>query len=377
MKSKILLLVKTPPPITGATLMNSYVIGSRLLNEEFQIKAIQVTYKEKIEDISIISINKIRVLLLTFMILVKYIILFRPQVVYFQLSHLGWAFYRDCIYVFIIKIFRKHIVYHLHGKGIREYVANSKIKKYIYKWALRSSSIICLSESLTSDLIGVYDKKIYIVNNAIPVVPSMKKSVIKESNTILVLFLSNLIISKGIYPFLDSIFLINQKHKGIVNAWIVGKEVEISAENLYSEIEKRRITEVVRYLGPKYNEEKNNVFQNADIFIYPTCNDVWGLAILEAMQAGLPVIATMEGAIPEIVDDGITGFIVEKNNPGAIAEKIEYLINRQDVRMEMGKAGKRKFFEKYTLEIFESNMKNVFDDVLKKKQGYTIPVSFS
>jgi len=64
----------------------------------------------------------------------------------------------------------------------------------------------------------------------------------------------------------------------------------------------------------------------------------------------------------------ITGFLVEKNNPIELADKIEVLINNPDLRKQMGEAGRKKFFEKYTLEVFEQNMKNVFDDILKKSK---------
>jgi glycosyltransferase involved in cell wall biosynthesis len=82
------------------------------------------------------------------------------------------------------------------------------------------------------------------------------------------------------------------------------------------------------------------------------------------MQVGLPVIATIEGAIPEIIDDGITGFLVDKSSPKQIAEKIQLLIDNPDMRSRMGIAGRKKYEEKYTLEIFEDNLKKVFEEVI-------------
>jgi len=365
-KSKILLFLKLPPPITGATLMNRYLYESKVLAEKFDIQVISICYKSKIEDTSIFSFRKIRTILILYFKLIKSLTKFNPQFVYFQISPLGVAFFRDCIYVFILKIFRIHIVYHIHGKGIKEYISGSKLKELIYKWAFKSSSVICLAESLTSDIFPIYLQQPFIVNNAIPLIKNFVYSRRVNKYLVHILFLSNLIISKGIYVFLDAISLIDKKFSGLISASIVGSEVEISGIELNDEINKRNLNHCVKFMGPKYGNEKNEIYSNTDILIYPTCNDVWGLVILEAMQFGIPVIASKEGAIPEIVDDGVTGFLVDKHRPDQIAEKLEILINDPDLRRRMGETCRKKFLRKYTLETFESNMKKVFEDVLSK-----------
>jgi len=82
------------------------------------------------------------------------------------------------------------------------------------------------------------------------------------------------------------------------------------------------------------------------------------------MQAGLPVVSTFEGAIPEIVDDGVTGFLVPQKNPQALAEKLEILIKDSELRQKMGAAGRKKFLEKYTVDKFENNLLAIFKEVI-------------
>ena len=74
------------------------------------------------------------------------------------------------------------------------------------------------------------------------------------------------------------------------------------------------------------------------------------------MQKGLPCISTNEGGISSIIDDGKTGFIVEKRNPVQFAEKIEVLLKDKKLRKYMGAAGKIKFEEEFTLSKFEEKM---------------------
>lgn len=119
------------------------------------------------------------------------------------------------------------------------------------------------------------------------------------------------------------------------------------------------------FQGKKYNEDKEVFFENADIFIFPTLNEAFGLVLLEAMEHALPCIATDEGGISDIVDDGKTGFIVSKRNSEVLADKIEYLLNHPEERMRMGKNGYRKFNDKFTLRKFEESMVDILNDCLE------------
>lgn len=88
------------------------------------------------------------------------------------------------------------------------------------------------------------------------------------------------------------------------------------------------------------------------------------LTLLEAMEQSLPCISTNEGGIPNIIEVGKTGFIVEKQNPQQLAEKIEYLIDHPDTCRKMGIAGKKKFQEEFTLEKFENRMKDILKECI-------------
>ena len=83
------------------------------------------------------------------------------------------------------------------------------------------------------------------------------------------------------------------------------------------------------------------------------------------MMFGLPVISTDEGGIPDIVKDGETGFIVDKQNPKKLAEKIKHLIDNPEKASLMGEKGKEKFKREYTLSHFEQNMIEILAKILK------------
>jgi glycosyltransferase involved in cell wall biosynthesis len=366
-ENRILLFIKVPPPITGATLMNKYVFDSRLLKEKFIIRSIQISYAKSVKELGKHNGSKIiRIMKILFKLIYESIF-HRPRFIYFQISPLGIAFYRDLIFVSIMKLFHIKIVYHLHGKGIKQKVAN-KFHQILYKYAFRHSEIICLSPLLINDIEDVYNEHIHIVNNGISDISGGKISFSRQKQNqkdILILFLSNLIITKGILDFIESLKILSDKNIGFASI-IIGAESDISSKFLTDKLLDYQLTDKVSYLGSKYGSEKSELLSSCDILVFPTSNDVWGNVILEAMQFAKPVIATREGAIPEIVDDGKTGFLVDKHCPEQIAEKLEILINSPKLCKIMGEEGRKKFLKKYTLEIFESNLNDVFEEILGK-----------
>lgn len=363
MEKKILLFIKIPPPITGATLMNKAVLDSTLLNNNFEIHSITISYSRNVSDLGKLKVSKFFVFIKAIFSLIKELSLFSPDLVYFQISPTGLVFYRDLLFVSIIKLFGTKVLFHLHGKGIKE-KAKSKFDKTLYEYAFYKSKIICVSSLLTNDIKDVFNGEYFVVNNGVPDVDKkLIKLEVNYNSVAKILFISNLKIFKGIIVFLDSLQIIKKK-KYDFEGLIVGAEADLNKEQLQKEIDKRGLQDRVKYLGFLFGNNKMKVISGIDIIVFPTLSDIWGNVILEAMQFGKPVIATREGAIPEIIDDGINGFLVEKNNPSQIAEKLKILIKDPELRINMGKAGRKKYEEKYTLEIFEKNLLNVFNSVL-------------
>ena len=91
------------------------------------------------------------------------------------------------------------------------------------------------------------------------------------------------------------------------------------------------------------------------------------LVNLEAMHYKLPVISTDEGGIRDIVEDGVTGFIVPKENATALAEKIAILIDDGELRRKMGEAGYKRYKELFTLPIFETRFVQTLQKVCAQR----------
>jgi len=367
MKRKVLIFVKIPPPVTGATLMNKLVTESKLLKEAFCIEYVKVSYSTAINEIGKLRWSKLKIFFKTLIILVKKLPLFRPDLVYFQISPDDLAFFRDAVFVFFIKIFRIKILYHIRGQGIKNR-ANNTIYYYSYKIVFNNTNVICLSEILVDDIKQFVNGKIFIVPNG---QPDIQFPVLRLNNDLIeinLLFLSNLIKPKGVFDFIDSLEILNNQ-KISFKGTIVGNEGDISKKELLDYINNKKLQDKISYLGPKYDIEKHKILESSHIFVFPTYYSVEAFpgVILEAMKYSLPVIATKFAAIPDMISDNENGFLVPINSPNIIADKLKYLIKNRNIRIEMGNYSRRKYESNFTLGHFENNLKNAFNESLKYK----------
>lgn len=148
----------------------------------------------------------------------------------------------------------------------------------------------------------------------------------------------------------------------------VGAETnEIDAQHFLGEVQKRGLQQEVKYLGKRYGKEKEYLYRCSDIFVFPTYyyNECFPLVLLEAMQMHLPCISTTEGGISSIIRHGENGYLVERNNPTALANSIEKLLKNADLRKNMGENGWMRFKRDFTLEAFEKRMEFCLKKALK------------
>lgn len=105
------------------------------------------------------------------------------------------------------------------------------------------------------------------------------------------------------------------------------------------------------------------MFRNADIFIFPTHRDVFGLVLLHAMAEKLPIIASVEGTIPEIIKDGENGFLVQKGDDEQLAQTIHELASDQLLRMKIGEANRQKYLNTYSPRVYGQKMIETFEAI--------------
>ena len=98
-------------------------------------------------------------------------------------------------------------------------------------------------------------------------------------------------------------------------------------------------------LGYVSEEEKRDAFDACDLFVMPSRYDSFGIVYLEAWRCGKPVIGARVGAIPEVIEEGKDGLLVEFGDVDQLASAMLHLLNHPDLCREMGEAGRKKVIE--------------------------------
>lgn len=361
MKPRILFIVQLPPPVHGVTLMNQYTVDHPWWKRNYEVRTLPLHFGQRLNDIGKITAGKMLRMVGFLYKLGVMLFKFKPTLVYFTITPTGKIFYRDALFTWFIKLFRPHIVFHLHKKGVEDTVIRSRLKRWFYKKIFNGVKVVCLSETLTRDIRSVYTPQPFILHNGIKVVSHVPP---KRNNTIpRIIYLSNLIKSKGIEVLLQS--LVDLRRQGCrFNARIVGESIDYSKEEATAFCMREGIADVVQVVGPKFGDEKFDELRHSDIFVLPSYNECLPLTILEAMQFGLPVVTTNVGGIPDIITHGGNGLLVNPGNVQELTARLKQLLNEKALRIRLGNNARQQFMQHYTLNNFYEGLSDIFERVL-------------
>ena len=172
------------------------------------------------------------------------------------------------------------------------------------------------------------------------------------------LFLGNLMMEKGVLVLLDACAELRRREADFVCHFVGAASKDISMAQMEEYVVERQLQNVVRVHGPLYGEDKENMLQQVGALVFPTFyhNECFPFVILEAMKAGLPVISTEEGAIPDMVSEGKNGWLVERCNAEALADAMQKFIAEPALATQMGNCGRELYAEKFTQETFAGNI---------------------
>ena len=358
-KPRILFITPLPPPVHGSAMVSQYIKDCKELQDEFQCDFVNLSTSRNIDEIGKKSLMKYVRFVGAYLIAILKLLTHRYALCYLAITCQGMGFLKDAPFVLLCKLFGRKVVIHQHNKGMEKCV-----DKQPYKWLLplvyRNTKVILLSWYLYPDIEKVVKKEqVLICPNGIPEQFCGEPHFERKNKVPHLLFLSNLIPSKGVYVLLDACKILKEKGYKFVCNFVGGESKEITREVFEKAVEERGLSEDVIYNGPKYGDEKSSFFINSDIFVQPTYEDCFPLTLLEAMQYKLPIVSTDEGAIPDIVSDGTNGFICKRKDAISTASAIERLLNTPELCREMGSNGYKIFKGNFTLEVFSENITNI------------------
>lgn len=356
--SKCLFIFPLPPPVHGSSMMSRYLQESDLINREFDCDFVNLSTSRRMDEIGKRSLRKVFRFVDSYLKVASKLFSGHYDLCYLAITCHGIGFLKDAPFVLLCKLFGCKVVLHQHNKGL-----SGDVHRFLYRWLFplvyKHTHVILLSWRLYDDICPVVKREqVLVCPNGIPM-PLHQTTVSKKGNAIpQVLFLSNLQIEKGVFVLLNACRLLKDRGLAFRCVFVGSETKEIDAIVFQEKVKELGLEDMVSYVGRKYNEEKEAYWGSSDLFVFPTyySNECFPVVLLEAMQHGLPVIATNEGGIPDIVEDGKNGFVVSRRSSEELAARIEVLLNDVALRRNMGDAGFEKYCNFFTKEHFEMQM---------------------
>lgn len=224
------------------------------------------------------------------------------------------------------------------------------------KKALESVDVVTSVSHFTARMVRQeleYQEEIRVIYNGVDTT-EFKPSKKSKPQKIKVLFSGNLTRRKGanLLPLIAE-----RLGKGIEIIYTQGLQPRRSSFN----------SEKLRSIGRIPHHEMPGVYNAADILLFPTVREGFGLAAAEAMACGLPVVATDCSSLPELIDHEHGGFLCPIDNADEFADKINLLAESPKLRIEMGEYNRAKVEKQFTVERMVSEYKSLFEEVLSDR----------
>lgn len=131
---------------------------------------------------------------------------------------------------------------------------------------------------------------------------------------------------------------------------------------LRDDAEAAGVADAVEFRG--WRDDVTDLMRRWDIYVQPSLAEGFGMSVLEAMAVGLPVIATDVGGLPEIVEDGVTGWLVPPADSAALARRITALVRDPVARRRMGDAGRARAELHFSLDREAAAIQSAYDRLL-------------
>lgn len=361
MNPKIFFILHMPPPVHGAAMMGKYIHDSQVINQAFDCRYFNLTLAKNLQDIGKGGIRKFKDFIRQLQNIRREVKTFRPTLCYVTPNAKGGAFYKDFVVVMMLKAMKQKVVVHYHNKGVA--IRQDKfLDNFLYKRFFKGLKVILLAEPLYKDVCKYVKRDdVFICPNGIPEQATIPTKTTHEGFNIL--FLSNMMKEKGVWDLVEACRILKERGKKF-HCHFVGKWSNISEIDFQQKLQEYHLENEITAYGAKYGTEKNVFFQQADCFVLPTHNECLPLVLMEAMEQGLACISTHEGGISAIIEEGKTGYVIDKQQPLALADRIDYLIDHPELCQAMGEAGRKKFKEEFTLERFENRMKEILKEIV-------------
>ena len=232
----------------------------------------------------------------------------------------------------------------LHGPAIffepKLWHLDRKIKEALF---ISCISYYCRSQAMVFAPMEYWDK-MHVIHCGID--PDLFNLVSHQGQARQLLFIGRLASVKGLPILLESLAQLKPNYPDLCLT-VIGDGPE--KDYLQQMVKELNIENQVKFVGYQSQESVRNYLQQTEIFVLSSFAEGLPVVLMEAMAAGVPVIATQIAGVSELVDNGVNGYLVPPGNVAALTEKIEKLIVSPELRTQFSLQGRKKVEQEFNI----------------------------
>ncbi|MGB9877886.1 MAG: glycosyltransferase [bacterium] len=281
----------------------------------------------------------------------------KPHIIHTHLKALRYSFLPSLIARVPIHIHTVHALAKVDTKKPKDRFINRLI------FRLGNVKIVSVSKEVAKTVKAVYGMDSVVIYNGVEEEFLANKEYEKKRSDVVKIFnVASFKKEKNISLLIDAFEKALAKEEKLRLILVGNGPLKDLIQNL---IEEKRLKEKVILAGRR--SDIPSCLSDCDIFALSSDSEGFGMAIIEAMAMGKPVIATNVGGIPEIVENGYTGLLVPPRNPQLLAEAILKLAKDEKLREEMGKRGRKKVENEFNMKLTAYKYSLLYEKVSKEK----------
>lgn len=272
----------------------------------------------------------------------------------------------------LVKIFCSNLPFVLTMQEGKKLDEQSFVLNWFRRLIIRKADIVTVISHYLKEYVITVSKKdanIFLIPNGVDLnkfrIPDHKLQTNFEFNSLgdnTVITVSRLVPKNGVSDLVKAFHILNTKYN-ILNTKLLIIGSGPQREELYNLTNDLGIKDKIEFVGGISNEKICDYLASASVFVRPSLSEGLGTAFLEAMAAGLPVVATPVGGIPDFLKDGETGLFCRVGDPDDIADKIKTLLIDDNLKNKLILNGRKLVEEKYSWDKVAEEFREIYDAI--------------
>lgn len=282
------------------------------------------------------------------------------------------ALIRDMAFLITLQSFGvRRVMLFFHGWDLRVVTwldRHDWIRKKFVERLNRVSKIIVLAHGFRETLVGwgVRPDIVLVLSTMFDGDNFKEVERVRSGSVRRLVFLSRLVKEKGVMELIDAFAILAPRYPSL-ELFCIGDGPAVAA--MKSRIEILGLSGCVKFPGYVRGKEKAALLVNADIFVFPSYSEGCPVALLEAMAAGLPVVATSVGGIPDIVAAGVNGILIDSPRPELIADAVATLLDDPSRCHAISERNRKQAWDNYEAGKVTARIESLYREIAEAQQS--------